>query len=133
MSSTHNLFMKAGDSFAVTYHLYEQIPDPDNPGEFIRGDLLDLTGYRVAAEIRPSKRASSTTAPPVTSFEVTISPTELGRLDLVLSARRSESLLSVKNPAWDLQVIDADNWVTTYIEGTITVSQDVTSLPEDIQ
>ena len=128
MPAAHNLNMYAGDSYLLSYTFYSQIPDPDHPGQWIKGDPLDFTGATAKSEMRLKRRTSADGEPPVISFEIANAPLgEDGRIDLELSAADTEILLTKPKLVWDLQVTYADGTVTTYVTGDVSVAKDVTA------
>ena len=86
------------------------------------GSPFDLTGYTVAAQIRPTY---NTNAALTAAFTATIDadPTT-GIITLELDHDATAALTT--NGFWDLEITDDQSWVTTVVGGTVTISPDIT-------
>lgn len=131
MPAQMDLTIYCGDTYNLVLTLHQRVEDPDNPGQLIPGDPLDLTGHTAKSQIRTARRTVSVT-PPLAEFKVMNAPLGAdGRIALRLTAREAEKLANNLNTVWDLQVISPDKTVLTYVTGKVTATQDVTQLPED--
>jgi hypothetical protein len=123
----------AGDTYEFNVVLYSSVEDPDNPGSYIAGDPLDLTGCVVLAQIRPANRGAADMPP--TPFDVINADTlgTDGTINLVMPP--SNTLALVTNVpklvgVWDLQVTyasdeDDEPIVRTYLAGSVSIIKDV--------
>ena len=86
------------------------------------GIVIDLTGYTVYSQIR--KWYTSSTA---TTFDITIANADTGTILLHLSANATANLASGKY-VYDIESHDAANNIARIIEGSISVTPEVTKV-----
>jgi len=113
---TYNLTLYKGDTRRITVTL-KSGPDLQNLTP------IDLTGASAAAEIRSTVASGSVMA--TFTCNLTGTPTD-GKVNLVLPSSQAE-LLTGDSAVWDLEVTRAGGDIETYLKGTVTILDDVTS------
>lgn len=109
MPSKADIKLYAGDDYAADVTVLNADDTP-----------ADLTGYTSQAHIRTS--AADKAPEPVAEFSVSIAANVI---TMVLSHDQTK-LLERSTYAWDVQVIDADGWITTLLAGQVLVAKEVT-------
>jgi len=105
LPATINMQLQAGDSFAFELDVTDDVGDP-----------WDLSECVVLAQIRPTASGNLAGA-------FTPSVTESGSLRLELPAAVSAAL--PRSAVWDVDVTEANGWVTTLAAGSITMTPEV--------
>jgi len=105
LPATINLLLYQGDSWAMELDVTDEFGDP-----------WDLTDVVVLAQVRPTPTGS-------VAGEFTPSVTESGALRLELPAAVSAAL--PRSAVWDVDVTEANGWVTTLAAGSITMTPEV--------
>lgn len=108
MALKANIVIDQGTDFETTI----EVRDDDE-------NIVDLTGYTGAAQMRKHYTSSAQTA-----FTVTISPV-LGEVKLSMSANTTTNITPGRY-VYDCEVTSSSNVVTRLIEGIVTVSPQVT-------
>lgn len=108
MATKANLVIDQGTTFSTTVTLTD-----DN------GDLVNLTDYTGAAQIR--KHFTSSTA---TSFDVTLGGAN-GTVTIALSANTTSGLTAGRY-VYDVELTDSASAVSRVLEGIATVTPEVT-------
>lgn len=107
MADKVNLIIDQGTTYSVNY----EVKDANN-------DLVNLTGYSGAGQIRKQYTSNSATA-----FSVTVYSN--GTVSASLSANQTANLVSGRY-VYDLELTNAINEVTRIVEGIITITPQVT-------
>jgi len=109
MGTKVNLVVDQGATFQTTINLTD-----DN------GDLVDLTGYQGASQVRKHYTSSSASA----NISVTLGDAN-GTITLSMSANATANLIAGRY-VYDVELTDPSNTVSRVIEGIITVTPQVT-------
>lgn len=83
------------------------------------GDIVDLTGYTGASQLRKHYTSSNSTA-----FSVSITA-NTGEVSLSLSANQTSNLVAGRY-VYDVEITNSSNVVSRVLEGIITVTPNVT-------
>jgi hypothetical protein len=86
---------------------------------------IDLTGYTARMQIRKSVRATTTEADMTTENSGIVISALTGEIELNLTAVQTAAI-DIQDGVYDLELIDADGTVTRLMEGSVTVSPEVT-------
>jgi len=108
MATKTNLTIDQGATFSSTI----TITDED-------GDIVDLTGYTGASQLRKHYTSSNST-----SFSVSITA-NTGEVNLSLSANQTSNLVAGRY-VYDVEITNSSNVVSRVLEGIITVTPNVT-------
>lgn len=108
MAIKANLVIDQGADFSTTI----DVTDDD-------GNVVDLTGYTGAAQMRKHYTSSAQTA-----FTVTVSP-QLGEVTLSMNSETTNALVPGRY-VYDCELRSSSNVVSRLIEGLVTVSPQVT-------
>lgn len=108
MAIKANLIIDQGATFTTTIN----ITDED-------GDVINLTGYSGASQLRKHYTSSNST-----SFTVQIAAS-IGAVILSLSSNQTTNLVAGRY-VYDVELTDSSNVVSRVLEGIVTVSPNVT-------
>lgn len=86
----------------------------------LAGDLVDMTGTTAQAQIRPSYNSSAVLG----TFTCTLD--DINTYLISMSSTDTTSLDAGQIGVWDFQVTFPDSTVRTYLNGTVTMSGEVT-------
>ena len=109
MGTKVNLVVDQGATFQTTINLTD-----DN------GDLVDLTGYEGAGQIRKHYTSSSAAA----NIAITLGDAN-GTITLSMSANTTANLVAGRY-VYDVELTDTSNTISRVIEGIVTVTPQVT-------
>lgn len=112
MSSTTRLVIQQGTSWGVTWPIADQ-----------QGNPLDVSGYTVHAQIRPSKEADEVLHEFSTQAGNAVA--EQNAVTLTLDPAIS-SAWTWRHGVYDVELTDPQGRVARIAEGTVTVSAEVT-------
>lgn len=104
-----NLNLYKGDSRVWPMHFQDA-----------QGAPIDLTGLTWRAQIRETRQAQSAEA----SMNVDVIDPLTGDIEVVLPAAEADKLTSSEY-FWDLESTDGQGFVQTWLQGTVTVTHDV--------
>jgi|TARA_B100000085_G_scaffold70116_1_gene62816 hypothetical protein len=111
MAALTNLLIEQGASFSSTITLYNE-----------DDTVFDLTDYTAASQIRKSYSSSSASA----TFTIAFSADRtLGQITLSLTPTQTANLEEGRY-VYDTEVTSSDSTVTRVLQGTVTVSPNVT-------
>jgi hypothetical protein len=108
MGTKVNLIIDQGSTFETTVNMTDS-----------NGDLVDLTGYTGAGQIRKHYTSSNSV-----NFTVSLGASE-GTITLGLSANATANLVSGRY-VYDIELTDPSGDVTRVFEGIVTVTPQVT-------
>lgn len=108
MGSKVNLVIDQGTSFETTVTLKD---DSD--------DLLNLTGYAAAGQVRKHFTSSNST-----SFSITLGGAN-GTMTLALSANSTANIVAGRY-VYDVELTDTNSKISRIMEGIVTVTPQVT-------
>lgn len=108
MGSKVNLVIDQGTSFETTVTLKD---DSD--------DLLNLTGYAAAGQVRKHFTSSNST-----SFSITLGGSN-GTMTLALSANSTANIVAGRY-VYDVELTDTNSKISRIMEGIVTVTPQVT-------
>jgi len=108
MAQIQNIYIDQGTTFSLSLAVNDQ-----------SGDLKDLTGYTVAAQMR--KSYSSTTS---TNFTATVSLPEDGEVTISLTATQT-SAIKAGRYVYDIE-ITGDGETLRVLEGIVVINPEVT-------
>ncbi len=108
MATKANLLIDQGSTFSTTVTITDT-----------SGNLLDLTGYTGAAQMR--KSYTSTTAH---NFSVSVGNTS-GTITLSMSANTTANIAGGRY-LYDVELIDTSNTVSRVFEGIVTINPNIT-------
>lgn len=117
MPAKHDIQVYRGDSKTIVLTLNKTF---DEDGVQTT-EPVDLTGHVFTSEIRPDVNSTEVVA----DFECTVTDAEAGKVRLYMSPAKAQNL-NIVNMVWDVQSVDADGEVQTWVKGTVNVSFDVT-------
>ena len=109
MAIIANLFIDQGTDYAIT------VDCTDSAGE-----ILDLTGYTAASQIRKHYTSSN-----ATNMSVTLNGNS-GIVTLTMNNSVTAAMTSGRY-VYDLELTDSSNVVSRIVEGTVTITPQVTS------
>lgn len=89
------------------------------------GDVIDLTGYTARMQIRASLDATSTLLSATNANGQLVITAAQGKVTLTLTATETAAL-SFSTGVYDLELVSSGGVVTRLVEGTITLSKEVT-------
>ena len=108
MAIKANLTIDQGATFTTSIQLTDQ-----------NNEILDLTGYSGASQMRKHYTSSNST-----SFTVTL-VANTGEVSLSLTSSQTANLVSGRY-VYDVELTDSSNTVSRILEGIVTVSPNVT-------
>jgi|TARA_B100001094_G_scaffold39332_2_gene33814 hypothetical protein len=111
MAAITNLLIEQGANFSSTITLFN---DDDT--------VFNLTGYTAAGQIRKSYSSSSASATFTISFSADRSE---GQITLSLTSTQTAAVEEGRY-VYDIEVTSSDSVVTRVLQGTVTVSPNVT-------
>ena len=116
-----DITIRRGDTKTIFFRIRERTW---NGTEWVAGAYRDLTGWTAKSEIRPDADSNTVLA----TFTPTLSDqsTVPGGVTLKLSAATTAALNFTTPAVWDVQLTDGSGNVHTYMEGTVTLTKDVT-------
>ena len=110
MAIIANIFIDQGTDFSITVDVTDT-----------SGGALNMSGYSAAAQIRKTYGSSSVSS----TFSTSIAE-NTGQVTLSLTDTQTTALESGRY-VYDLELTDAANVVSRIVEGTVTVTPQVTS------
>jgi len=110
MAVISNLYIDQGTDFSAVIDVVDA-----------NGDVVDLTGYTVAAQIRKTYGSSSATA----SFTATVSSAASGKITLTLTDTVTAAI-DAGRYVYDVNVTSSGGTVTRVIEGQAVITPGVT-------
>lgn len=115
MAGTYNLAIEQGATFKVIFQWTDSNNSP-----------INITGYTLRSQIRATVESSSVMVDMTNANgKVTISDAAQGKIQMLLSATETASL-AAGTGVWDLEVIAGDGTVTRLLQGSVTISPEVT-------
>ena len=108
MPGAYALNIYQGDTHAWRFTLWQDVA---------KTTPVDLTGSAVKAEIR-DRHAGLVIQP------ITLTVTLPNIIDALLTASETRTLIA--SGRWDLQLTDAEGWVSTILAGPVRVTSDIT-------
>lgn len=108
MAIKANLFIDQGASFSTTVSITDT-----------NGDVIDLTGYEGAAQMRKSYTSST-----AYDFSVSVANT-LGTVTLSMSANATANIAGGRY-LYDVELTDTSGIVSRVFEGIVTVNPNIT-------
>lgn len=119
---SYNIELYQGDRYELFFRMRSQIFNPTT-GAWEPGPYIDLTGNVPAAQIRATRDSETI----VTSFQCSLSDQSAlpgGVLAILLPSQTA--LLTAQSYVYDLQLKKGTDYVTTYLQGSITATREVT-------
>lgn len=89
------------------------------------GDVIDLTGYTARMQIRETIASNSTLLSATNANGQLVITAAQGKVTLTLTATETAAL-SFTTGVYDLELISGSGTVTRLVEGTVTLSKEVT-------
>lgn len=89
------------------------------------GDVIDLTGYTARMQIREAFTSSSTILSATNQNGQLVITANQGKVTLTLTATETAAL-TFTTGVYDLELVSASGTVTRLVEGTVTLSKEVT-------
>lgn len=89
------------------------------------GEVIDLTGYTARMQIRESITSTSTLLSATTANGQLVIVAAQGKVTLTLTATETAAL-SFTTGVYDIEMVSSGGAVTRLVEGTITLSKEVT-------
>ena len=108
MAIKANLLIDQGTTFSSTINITD-----------VDGEIIDLSGYTGASQMRKHYSSSNSTA-----FSVTITAAT-GEVTLSLSSNQTANLTAGRY-VYDVELTDSSNVISRVLEGIVTVSPNVT-------
>ena len=125
---TKNLYIEQGATFTLGFNWHQE-GTPDADGLPTAGAAYDITGATVRMQARKTQQSSILIDASTTNGKITIDgPT--GRIDIKL-ADSDTDLLTYKSAVYDLEIEMASGDVYRLLQGSITVSPNVTQEIDD--
>lgn len=109
MAILSNLTVDQGSTFSVTI----DVTDAD-------GNILNLTGYTVAGQIRKNYDSSTFTA-----FTGSVSAAVLGKITIALTSTQTNTLVAGRY-VYDVEITSGASAITRVLEGQLEVTPGVT-------
>lgn len=120
----YDLDLYQGDTFRRTFRVRARLFDTDS-GLWTAGDYIDLTGYTGKCQFRETVIATDVAAElAVTILDQNATP---GGISVTLTPAQATALTKAAYK-WDLQLTNPAGDVSTYLAGTVTVTQEVTHI-----
>lgn len=110
----HNITIEKGATFRITFTWR----DSD-------GDLVDLTGYTARMQIRRSISYATADVSCTTENSKIALGDALGTVQITIPASETEDL-AFTTGVYDLELIDADDFITRLVEGSVAIKPEVT-------
>lgn len=128
-----NLKLYQGDDFARQI-TFTTRPDPD-PDPTAPGIPVDLDGYDFSAQIRKISADSDEDAASgeLADFVCTLTDAANGVLTISLDHDSSSTYLhDVTKARWDLEGLDRDGVLRTYLQGLVIITPEITRIPMEL-
>ncbi len=119
IAGTYNILCEQGTTFVRVLEL--QTPSPDDPSIY---EVYDLTGHTARMQIRRTIDSSTVMIELTTENEGIEIDGDDGKITIVMSDAQTGSLTS--SGVYDLEIEDGGGNVSRVIQGTFTLSQEVT-------
>jgi len=114
MAVTYDIEIEQGATFSRLFRWKDSAGDP-----------VDLTGYTARMQIRRKYSSTTVEYSATTENGDIVLGDALGTIQLDISAANT-ALLTCSSGVYDLELIASDNVVTRFVQGTVTVSREVT-------
>lgn len=125
MTTPAKLKLKIYQGATFSKRLQWSTASPEDPT--VPGTPIDLTGCTARMQIREEKTASAVLLELTTeNGRLTITPEE-GRVDLLLTDEETTEV-TWETGVWDLEIVHPGGEVTRLVEGTVSVSLEVTRI-----
>lgn len=119
IAGTYNILCEQGTTFGRVLEL--QTPDPDDPNVF---DPYDLTGHTARMQVR---RTIDSSTPMITLTTENGGITLMGEEGkIIISMTDEQTAALTSSGVYDLEIIDGGGAVSRVVQGTFTLSLEVT-------
>jgi hypothetical protein len=119
IAGVYNIFCEQGTTFGRTFEL--QYPDPVDPSIF---NVYDLSGHTARLQVRRTVESSSTLIELTTENNGIEIDAVLGKILVQMTSTQTSALTS--SGVYDLEIQDAGGNVSRVVQGTFTLSLEVT-------
>lgn len=119
IAGIYNILCEQGTTFGRTFEI--QYPDPVDPSEY---HIYDLTAHTARMQVRRTIESSSVIIELTTENGGIEIDGELGKITVNMTDAQTSALTS--SGVYDLEIIDDNGNVSRVVQGTFTLSLEVT-------